>query len=228
MFDINQERSDVPQVVEAEISVLLLEDEVYYGKLIQRTLRTPDPRFKVTWVTNLAMALELITENSFDVVISDLELPDATQLDALIAIRASNAEVPIVILTAHSEASIGLQAIRSGADDFIIKERVSADSLVRSIRYAAERKKCEELRTRLNAIDNFTEILAHELRAPLIGSSRVLECLEDPKVSAQDKVELTHQLRESNKRLVNLVTQLIEVAQGRKQPVFNHRGKHHT
>jgi signal transduction histidine kinase len=196
---------------EPVIAALLIEDDVYYGKLIQRTLRTPSPQFSVKWVTTLTEAMELLSIGTYDVVISDLELPDATGLEALHSVREMDAQIPIVILTAHNEASVGLEAIKSGADDFIIKERVSADSLVRSVRYAVERKKCEELTARIEAIKDFTGMLAHDLRAPLVGASRVFECLDDASVADDDKTELVRHLRESNNRLLNLVTQLIEV-----------------
>lgn len=193
------------------ITALLIEDDVYYGKLIQRTLRTPSPSFSVQWVQTLGEALGYIANTSFDVVISDLELPDAHGLEALHAVRGIESQVPIVILTAHSDAAMGLEAIRSGADDFIIKERVSADSLVRSVRYAVERKKVEELSARIEAIKDFAGMLAHDLRAPLVGASRVFECIDDKSVSAEDRAQLMRHLRESNGRLLNLVTQLIEI-----------------
>lgn len=211
MMNLSDRLPEPPRPVEMPMSVLLLEDEVYYGKLIQRTLRTPTPQFKVTWVTTLAMALSAMKEENFSVVVTDLELPDASYLDALLAIRSADPEVPIVILTANSGVNVGLEAIRSGADDFIVKERVSADSLVRSIRYAVERKKCEDLRMRIEAIKDFTGMLAHDLRAPLIGASRVLECIEENSVAEEEKKMLLDHLRQSNKQLLNLVNELIDV-----------------
>jgi signal transduction histidine kinase len=193
------------------ISVLLLEDEVYYGKLVQRTLRTAEPKFELMWATTLAMALDMMTERNFDVIVSDLELPDARRLMAVNAMRELDAGIPIVVLTAHNEADLGLQAIREGADDFIIKERVSADSLVRTVSYAVERKRCEDSRLRAEAINDFMGMLAHDLRSPLIGTWRVLEFLDSPDVTDERRAEMLTHLRNANRQMLDLVSELVDV-----------------
>jgi CheY-like chemotaxis protein len=73
--------------------------------------------------------------------ILDLSLPDASGLEALHALRAMSAELPIIVLTGFDDLEVGLSAIRHGAEDYLVKNYADGDSLQRAIRYAIERRR---------------------------------------------------------------------------------------
>jgi DNA-binding NarL/FixJ family response regulator len=73
--------------------------------------------------------------------ILDLSLPDASGLEALHALRAMSADLPIIVLTGFDDLDVGLSAIRHGAEDYLIKNYADGDSLQRAIRYAIERRR---------------------------------------------------------------------------------------
>ena len=86
----------------------------------------------------LVEALERLSAEPFDAVLLDLDLPDSRGFDTLAAILAQT-RIPILVMTGLDDESVGLQAIRYGAQDYLIKGRVSDDVLRRSLRYAIER-----------------------------------------------------------------------------------------
>ncbi len=74
-----------------------------------------------------------------DAVLLDLNLPDSQGLDTLDRLYAAAGGVPIVVLTAHDDDQLAVQAVQHGAQDYLVKGDVDGPSLVRAIRYARER-----------------------------------------------------------------------------------------
>ena len=75
----------------------------------------------------------------FDVVLLDLGLPDSVGLDTLRRFLSHDNDVPVVVLTGMEAEYLGLEAIRSGAQDYLIKGKVDTENLTRSLKYANER-----------------------------------------------------------------------------------------
>src|SRR6266446_3315685 len=93
-------------------------------------------------VTKLIRVL-LINENSIDVILLDLFLQDAAGLETLSRVREAAPEVPVVVLTGLNDEAQALQALKNGAQDYLIKGSVNSRVLFRVIRYAIERKQGE-------------------------------------------------------------------------------------
>jgi CheY-like chemotaxis protein len=93
-----------------------------------------------------------------DCAILDLSLPDASGLDALVAIREMTEELPIIVLTGFEDLEVGLAALRYGADDYLVKNHADGYTLERAVRYAVERRRM--------ALD-----LAHEAAAANIAAA---------------------------------------------------------
>ncbi|EAR20359.1 Glu/Leu/Phe/Val dehydrogenase dimerization domain-containing protein [Nitrococcus mobilis] len=122
------------------VTVLLVEDNPLYTRLIQRLLsQSKRPVFEVVAVDHLAAALQRLAPGGIDVVLLDLMLPDSEALDTFYRIRAQALDIPIVIQSALDDVSLAGKAVESGAQDFLLKERINETSLIRSIRYAIER-----------------------------------------------------------------------------------------
>lgn len=138
--------SDVPHVMTTSpISVLAIEDTPYYVRTIHAMLKA-DPRFQFELVhaAVLAEGLELLTHDSPNVVLLDLLLPDSAGLDTFNAVYAITPRLPIVILSNTDDESLALEAVRRGAQDYLVKGQFDSRLLTRSIRYAIERKRSEQ------------------------------------------------------------------------------------
>jgi CheY-like chemotaxis protein len=94
-------------------------------------------------VDRLSAALSSLAQASFDALLLDLSLPDAQGVDTLRRVRQVAPALPIVVLTGLDDDTVALSAMRNGAQDYLVKGQVTANLLVRSIRYAIERKKSE-------------------------------------------------------------------------------------
>jgi len=91
----------------------------------------------------LASGLRLLKDGDIDALLLDLSLPDATGLDAVRAARTVRPEAPIIVLTGLEDEAMALAALREGAQDYLIKGKLDGALLVRSLRYATERKRAE-------------------------------------------------------------------------------------
>jgi diguanylate cyclase (GGDEF)-like protein/PAS domain S-box-containing protein len=131
--------------VNDRIHILLVEDNSadadYLTELLQQE---EEPSFSIQPVPRLADALAVLSESSFDAVLLDLGLPDSQGLDTLTAIRRRSA-APIIVLTGLADEEFALRAIKSGADDYLIKGQINPVLVVRTIRYTIERRHINEV-----------------------------------------------------------------------------------
>lgn len=138
----------------AVLKILVVEDNPELAQLIAHTMlrQGQAPSFTAICVGQLDQCLERVRARDIDAVILDLNLPDSHGLQSLRAIRNQNPELPIIVLTAIDDEGSALQALREGAQDYLLKSEISPNMLVRSIRFALERKRGEQAHARLAAI----------------------------------------------------------------------------
>lgn len=92
---------------------------------------------------NLEKATKKLTEENFDSIILDLNLPDSIGLNTLKSISDRFPLIPIIIFTGINDEYVGIESIKKGAQDFLIKGKINKDVLLCSLKYAIERKKNE-------------------------------------------------------------------------------------
>ncbi|MDY6864449.1 MAG: ATP-binding protein [Halobacteriota archaeon] len=126
-------------------TVLLVEDNPGDARLIKEMLKfSSTTRFELTQVESLKDAIEVLEEESFDIILSDLGLPDSWGLDTFNKLHIHVPRVPTIVLTGLNDDVTGTRAVREGAQDYLIKGQVDGDILSRAIHYAIERKKSDE------------------------------------------------------------------------------------
>jgi DNA-binding NtrC family response regulator len=135
---------------ESALQILLVEDNLAEARLFMETLKDAGGgRFELTHVDSLRKARESILRFRFDALLLDLSLPDSYGLDTLIEIQQTAADLPILILTGNEDETVAMKAVQMGAEDFLFKGDMHGQLLIRSIRYAIQRKKNEAERERL-------------------------------------------------------------------------------
>ena len=92
-------------------------------------------------VDRLSKGIDRLAMGNIDAVLLDLGLPDSQGLNTFEKIQAVAKNVPILILTAFTNDALALEAVRKGAQDYLIKGKIDGPLLVRAINYAVERKK---------------------------------------------------------------------------------------
>jgi signal transduction histidine kinase/DNA-binding response OmpR family regulator len=127
------------------INILLIEDNPGDARLVSEMLKECSTvHFEMAYAGRLNEALKALKEKKFDVVLLDLNLPDSQGLGGVERITAQEPEVPVIIFTSLDDEKLGIQAVRQHAGDYLVKGQINSNILVRSIRYAIERKRAEE------------------------------------------------------------------------------------
>ena len=134
------------------MKALLVEDNPADARLIRELLNRPAAvDVQLQHVDRLDLARERVRQETFDVVLLDLGLPDSHGMDTLRLMHQECGDLPIVVLTGLDDERFALEAVRAGAQDYLFKGRSTDELLVRTIRYAVERKRAAEEVRRLNA-----------------------------------------------------------------------------
>ncbi len=127
------------------LRVLLIEDERADAKFITLLLAESSTiRIQVEHADRLATGVAKLAEGGLDVVLLDLNLPDARGFETLSRIQSAYPAVPVVVLTGLGGDETGFEAVRRGAQDFLIKGEIDTNLLVRTLRYAIERNQARQ------------------------------------------------------------------------------------
>ncbi len=155
--------------------VLLVEDDDGDALLVEELLRDVDAPVVVLRARSLGQARTILSEAAC--VLLDLGLPDSRGLQGLRQLLELDPEAAIVVLTGEANEYLGEQAVRAGAQDYLVKGEVAGHMLHRVIRYAVERRRAEEAQRGLRVAQVRAEENARLERgllpSPLLADSRL-------------------------------------------------------
>ena len=100
-------------------SILILEDDITFSLMLKTWLGRKG--FEVSSVSSVSDARSRIEDASFDLILSDLRLPDGDGIDLLKWIKENNFVIPLIMMTSYAEIQTAVQAIKLGASDYIAK-----------------------------------------------------------------------------------------------------------
>jgi len=216
--------NDRPAISNSQCSViqaLLIEDNLADRRLVQGMLaEARDVLFNLKCANRLATGLELLSRNDIDVILLGLLLPNSKGLSTFVKVHEQASEVPVVVLTNLGNEEIALEIVRMGAQDYLIKEHVNTDLLVRSIRYSIERKQGEMELRKLNEINKRTvAMVAHDLRSPLTAIQGYAELLHDGEIGivSTKQQEMLATIIRNTQQLSLLVNTFLDFEQIRAQ-----------
>jgi len=130
---------------EKPLKILMIEEDTDYSKSLTASLsKLKTFAFSISCISTLKDAFHLLETEDFDIILLDLFLSESQGLLTLKKIHANNTEIPIVILTNNENIDLAINAVRYGAQDYLIKTQINSHFLSLSIRYAIERKKTEK------------------------------------------------------------------------------------
>lgn len=142
---------DNPNDVEYMYEMISEIEESYYDDM--------EYSFKVTPKSNIKDAIEYIDkQNDVRIILLDLSLPDSRDLEGLTRLKGRVFEIPVIILTGLNDNQKAIEALGKGAQDYLVKGKISPDLLIRSIRYSMERHKLISTLRNLSIIDELTNL----------------------------------------------------------------------
>ena len=163
-------------------------------------------------------AIDFLKERTFDLCILDYRLAGYEGLEILDAVANAELATPIIMLTGQNDDEVAKRAIKSGAQDFVMKSSIDEDVFEKSVRYAISRKELEYARalSQRNAAENtakdkFIAHLSHELRTPLtsiLGYTSIL--LENDKtIPFQNELKI---ISNNGKHLLSLLNDVLDLS----------------
>lgn len=124
------------------VKILLIEDNPADAKLIDIYLKESyGNNYTLSTVDLLSKGLNLLNNADFDIIIIDLSLPDSSGIDTFKDVFAAADKKPVMVLTGLEDESVGINTVKLGAQDFLIKGKLNANGLKQSINYSIERYK---------------------------------------------------------------------------------------
>jgi PAS domain S-box-containing protein len=134
------------------IRILLVEDNAGDCVLFRQLLgEIATARFELIQVARLREALERLKAEDFHIILTDLSLPDSQGLEASRALHDAAPSTAVIVLSGVDDETLALNAVREGAQDYLVKGRLDAHLLGRTIRYAIERQRAEDRLARSEA-----------------------------------------------------------------------------
>ncbi|MGO9570982.1 MAG: sigma 54-interacting transcriptional regulator [Desulfomonilaceae bacterium] len=122
------------------LRVLIVEDNFVDALCIKEALEaTNSTSFAVSHVENLAEAKERLEKEAFNVMVLDLGLPDSQGIETFLQMKDAAPSVPIVLMSGLDDETLAVEAVRGGAQDYLLKDKWDVEVLKRSINYAIER-----------------------------------------------------------------------------------------
>lgn len=208
---------------ERPIRVLLVEDNPGDALLIQEMLDgMRDAPFELEHVGYLSAGLERLEAGGIGVVLLDLSLPKSAGLDTFTQVQTRFPQTPIIVLTGLGDETLALQAVRAGAQDYLVKGQVNSHLLVRAMLYAIERerltaqlqKQNAELEQLYHAYQDMLHFVGHEFSNALnvIGLTSTVLGMQIRDRLDEEELDMLHTLDLTSRRLGALVNNYLSLS----------------
>ena len=139
VIDLGRDGPDDSAAGDDRIRVLIVEDDPLFTDLVSSILSEAPEEFEVVAVSRLSTALARVVRNGIGLIVTDLNLPDSSGPVTVRFLRRAAPDVPVIVLSGIDDVQVALEAIREGADEYVVKGRFSVDSLVWLVRLVLER-----------------------------------------------------------------------------------------
>jgi two-component system, sensor histidine kinase and response regulator len=168
------------------IAILLVEDNPADARLLKKLLaQVKKVNFEWVEAETLEGAIAVVAKQKFDVILLDLLLPDSQGSETLKQMHKAASTVPIVVLTGLDDEDLAVEALREGAQDYLVKGEIQRSWLARAIHHAIERQRIldrlqqlnEELVRSNQELEEFAYIASHDLQQPLTAISAITQLL---------------------------------------------------
>lgn len=184
-----------------------------------RALRgAPHAKYEMAIAEKISTAIPLLRTEPSDVILLDLGMPGYVRLQALEEVLQADLDLPIVVFSGNNDESLAQDALKLGAQDYLIKDQVTPELISRSVRYAIERHAVDRLHFQAKqSRGEFLRRLSHEVRDSsytIQGSAGELCTLTDPQQRTTAQA-----IQQNGAALVRVFDELLEIARLEISPI---------
>lgn len=195
--------------ITVSIKVLLIEDDPDNAFLISELLtgEKSSIKYKIAVAGNLKQAFVILKKQEIDIVLLDLGLPDSSGIDTLERTHQAFPQVPIVVVTGLSDPEKEAEMLRIGAQDYLVKNKLSAENIEKAIQHALERFKfLQSIRSERDSLADFVEVLCKgKSDSQLCQNSRTnAEDIMDEKIIQEKARQLSELMAEREQLLMSI------------------------
>ncbi len=127
----------------SDLRLLLIEDHAPDADLLRSMLAKEGADIDLEWVQTLDDGVQAMTKGSFDAILLDLSLPDSQGIESVATTHLFDSETPIIVLTGLNDDDAAFEALRAGAQDYLVKGEIDGRGIVRSVRFAKQRNEVQ-------------------------------------------------------------------------------------
>lgn len=191
-----------------KIKIFQVEDDTGIIELIYDVLSVcEDPGYEIDGATSLGAALEMLDNDQvkYDIILTDLSLPDSKGLETFSKIHFLCPDTPIIIMSGRDDENMALEAVSIGAQDYLVKGRMDGRLLERSIKYAIERYQLKK------EIKDLQTVFLRELKMPIKGiKNNIQSLLKDENGALSDKkTEFVENIQNLTDQIENSVNKFV-------------------
>ncbi|MES1147148.1 MAG: response regulator [bacterium] len=206
--------------------ILVVDDERALLVAVTETLRDYD--FLTTGFSTASEALQALEREEFDLLLSDLMMPEMDGITLMKRVLEMRPEMAVVIMTGQGTVETAVEAMKSGALDFILKPFKASAAVpvlnrsleIRRLRQAntellrREREYTKELEVRNNELSTFCRAVAHDLRTPVghvSGFTSILD-FRYRQLLDKDGNEALQSLMNASRTMINMIEGMLDLA----------------
>jgi signal transduction histidine kinase len=208
----------MPPTSDDALAVLLIEDNPGDVRLVREALS--DARFarwQLSCCQTVADGIVLLGSADFVAVLLDLTLPDCAGAETIARVHRAAPSIPIVILTGDDDEAISRDAVKAGAQDYLVKGLFDGGVLGRTLFYAIERARLREelMKARQDALQaaklksEFLALISHEMRTPMNAIIGPLEILLDTRLD-EEQLELASTALTGARTMLGLINDILD------------------
>src|SRR6202047_906905 len=204
---------------EKALQVLVVEDNAGDARLLRQMFSKEESgSFELTHLLRMSEAVIHLAKGGVDIILLDMGLPDGHGLDTVRRAHAAAPGVPLIVITGLDDEALVADAMKEGAQDYLIKGQIENRALPRALRHAIERHRMQTetdlIRThQMKFQDEFLSHVSHELRSPLTAIYQFVTILLD-RLAGELNLEQHEYLQivlRNVKQLQSMINDLLEV-----------------
>lgn len=204
------------------IKILLIEDNPGDARLVEILLEDSDFDTEVVNKMSLAEGIEAFYAENFDVVLLDLTLPDSRGFETLQSFIKAHKDANVIVMTGLMDKELGLNAVKAGAQDFLMKSGYDSDMLAKTLRYSIERKNVlkslaesqsarEVAEESARMKEQFIASISHEMRTPMNAIYGMSNLLAQTDLNEEQRSYIGS-VKQSSEILLGVINDILEIS----------------